>query len=66
VPLVPPVPTDVVQLLFEQVEPPVQAWPQLPQLLLSVAVLTQALLHSIWPPEQAHWLFTQVDPPEQT
>jgi hypothetical protein len=65
-PVLPPVPTEVVQLLFTQVEPPVQAWPQLPQFALSLAVLTQALLQSIWPPEQVHWLLTHVEPPEQT
>ena len=28
-------------------------------------VLTQVPEQSVWPPPQVHWLFTQVEPPEQ-
>jgi hypothetical protein len=30
-----------------------------------VLVVTQVPEHSVWPPLQVHWLFTQVEPPEQ-
>ncbi|HVS06648.1 MAG TPA: hypothetical protein VHK65_10850 [Candidatus Dormibacteraeota bacterium] len=42
--------------------PPVQAWPQAPQLALSVWLLTQVPAHISWPLGQAQAPFTQVWP----
>jgi len=54
-----------------QVVPFAQTFPHAPQLLLSVAVLTQTLLHRVWPvghsfpPPPVQTPFTQVAPAAQ-
>jgi hypothetical protein len=59
------VPVVDTQVLFVHVVPPGQALPHEPQFWLLLVVM-QAPLHSTCGDAQAHWLFTQVEPPEQT
>jgi hypothetical protein len=68
-PVVPAVPVvlTVVQTLLVQVWPVVQAWPQLPQLLLLLVVSMQVAPQSFWlVTAQAQEPALQVEPPEQT
>jgi len=68
-PLVPAVPVvlTVTQALLVQVWPVVQAWPQLPQLLVLLVVSRQVPPQTCWPwTEQVQVPLVQVVPPEQT
>jgi hypothetical protein len=67
-PLVPAVPVvlTLTQTLLVQVCPVVQAWPQLPQLLVLLVVSRQVPLQTCWPcTEQVQVPPVQVVPPEQ-
>jgi hypothetical protein len=42
-----------------QVWPVAQAWPQLPQLALSIVTSTQLVPHKLLPPAQTHFMLAQ-------